>query len=100
MRDRVAHEWRKKPARLHYRICHKSEELFLKQYKGKRVTFQDHEEVMYLCGTKTHEGVFAEAAEHLGFGMGVLIVALDGSKFIAETEYEQGFPSEVYGGQS
>ena len=100
MRDRVAHEWRKKPDRLHYRICHKSAELFLNQYKGKRVTFHDHEEVLYLCGTQRCEGVFAEAARYLGSGTGILIVTLDGGKFIAETEYESGFPSEMYGGQS
>ena len=53
MRDRAAHEWKKKPSRLHYRICHKVTELFKDQYKNRHAEFRGDETVLFLCGSET-----------------------------------------------
>lgn len=98
MRDRVAHEWKNKPEKLHYRICHKAEELFEPQFKKGRAAFQKDETVLFLCASETELLPFREAEQFLGRGMSVLIVDLDGSKFIAETETEKEHPYETFAG--
>lgn len=103
MRERVAHEWIKKPGTLHYRICHKADELFLAKLKGGTVTFTSEEPVFMLCiGTQDHLNVipFAEAEKKLAYGGGLLIISEDGHKFIAETEAEIGLPSIRYAGST
>lgn len=98
MRDRVAHEWRKKPNVLHYRVCHKADELFLAEYKGKRVRFEDEELVHVLAPGAQGEMKYEDAKRFIGFGDGVLIVNVVGDKFFAETEAGKGAPSEYYAG--
>ncbi len=98
MRDRVVHEWRKKPAGLHYRFCYKATELFNDQYKNGRAEFRAEETVLLLRGEETHLIPFSEAEQYLGTGYGVLIVELNGSEFIAETGTEKGDPSETSAG--
>lgn len=98
MRDRVAHEWKKKPERLHYRVYHKADEIFPETLKGGVVDFDVDETVLFLCGTITKEVPYSEAVSYLGSGMGALVVAVDGKKFTAETETEKGHPFETYAG--
>ena len=86
MRERVAHEWKKKPVKLHYRVCHKAHELFSENFRGGQAVFASDEKVLFLCGNNTWELPFSEAQSYLGRGYGILIVASDGSRFIAETE--------------
>jgi len=98
LRDRIEHEWRKKPEKLHYRICHKAEEVFPDNLKHDRVEFSSDEMVYLLLGGKPRLVPFSEAESHLGCGDGVLIIEETGSKFIAETESSHGAPYETYSG--
>lgn len=98
MRDRVAHEWEKKPDKLHYRICDQADEVFADNFRGGHADFGGDEVVLALSGSRTQEVRFFEAERYLGCGDGVLIVAADGSRFLAETESGTHRPYEMYGG--
>ncbi|EIC19411.1 hypothetical protein [Thiorhodovibrio frisius] len=41
---------------------------------------------------------FEEADKHIGVGGGTVIISIDGSRFIAETETDKGLKSVIYSG--
>lgn len=98
VRDRVAHEWKQKPDKLHDRICHHADELFADYLRGGHADFGSDEIVLVLSRQATKEISFSEAERHLGCGDGVLIVSTDGSRFLVETESGKGHPYEIYAG--
>lgn len=98
MRKRVAHEWQKKPEKLHARICHQAGELFESKFKSQTVEFTSKEECLVLSGSQIKILQFSEIKDFLGVGDGILIVSIDGSRFIAETETVKGRPHEIYSG--
>lgn len=98
MRDRVAHEWEKKPDKLHYRICHQADRVFADNFRGGHTDFGSNEVVLVQSGSQPREIRFSEAEKRLGCGYGVLNVSTDGSRFLAETESGKHHPYEVYGG--
>lgn len=98
MRDRVAHEWEKKPDKLHFRICHNADALFADSFRGGHADFGSDEIVLALSGSTTKEIPFSESQKYLGCGRGVLIVSTDGSRFLAETESGKDQPYEIYAG--
>jgi len=61
MRERVAHEWKKKSVKLHYRVCHKGRELFSENFRGGQAVFASDEKVLFLCGSNAWELPFSEA---------------------------------------
>jgi hypothetical protein len=72
--------------------------LFKEQFRNGHAEFRGDEHVLFLCGSNIDEIPFSEAKEYLSVGYGTLIVATDGSRFIAETESEKGHPYEIYAG--
>ncbi|MAT68100.1 MAG: hypothetical protein CMJ58_01100 [Planctomycetaceae bacterium] len=98
LRERVAHEWRKRPERLEYRICHRAHELFPVSLKGGTARFDADEMVLVLRGTETEEMPYSAVEPYLNCGLGVLVVSRDGRRFLAETEAGPGRPCEVYAG--
>ena len=96
MRRRVEHEWRKKPDKLHSRICHAASDLFDARFLTGEASFESDEEVFVLAGGHPVSLKYSEAEAELGSGSGVLIVAASGEKFVAETESTKGTPFVVY----
>jgi hypothetical protein len=97
MRERVAHEWVKKPDRLWGRICHHMETLFDDKYCGVEIALDKESRVFVLPG----EDQPIRVAEVEGIGSGsLLLVAVDGSWFYAETERDYQVPVEVWSGKA
>ncbi|MFI4855473.1 MAG: hypothetical protein ACIAQF_10920 [Phycisphaerales bacterium JB065] len=96
MRERVAHEWVKKPVRLETRICHHMETLFDEKYRGVEIPLDPESRVFVLRG----EDQSIRVAEVEGIGSGsLLLVAEDGSWFFAETELMYQVPVVVWSGR-
>lgn len=98
IRERVIHEWKKKPEKLHARICHSANDMFDDRYKNQIASFESNEKCFILNGRNIELSTFQEAESYLGIGSGVLIVSENGNKFIAETESSKGVPYETYAG--
>ncbi len=102
-RERFSHEWKSKPGRLNSRICHFSDELFKPEFKHdqydySKICFKDDEGVLILGSAYVDKIKYCEAKVFLGRGIGVLIISIDGTKFIAETESMKGQPYKTYVG--
>ena len=98
VRDRVEHLWRKRPGDLHAWVCHRLPELFPPEAAGTVPAFGEEETCHRVGGGAIISMPYRVAAETLGFGEGLLIVAADGSRFIAESEAGLHAPAVRYGG--
>jgi hypothetical protein len=97
MRERVAHEWEKKPDRLKWRASHASAEIFEDRFKSEALSMNDEETCYVLKGVgEIREMSFSEAKKYIRDPMGILVVTTDGSKFYARSEYHHGIPTETY----
>ena len=99
LRERFAHEWGRRPGTAHGRICHGISDLFEDRWQSSAAPFAPDEPCLLLGGGAARTATFAEAAADLGAGSGVLIVSLDGGRFVAESEATQGCPSVRYAGE-
>lgn len=100
MRERVAHEWVKKPERLEYRVCHHIETLFDEKYRGVSIPLDPESMVFVLRGLRGEDQPIS-VAEVDGIGLGsLLLVAEDGSWFYAETECMYQVPVVVWSGKA
>jgi CRISPR/Cas system CSM-associated protein Csm5 (group 7 of RAMP superfamily) len=97
-RKRFVHEALKKPSKLHKRVCHRIEELFHPQYKGRSLKILPDSACLVLgwgCGLQ--ESTWREAQNQMQRGGGLLVIDQSAKKFYAETE---GSPkSEVWAGE-
>jgi hypothetical protein len=98
VRERVAHEWKKRPEKLYRRVCHFPDELFKNEYLDKSPTIEGNEPCYILTGQEIKESIFSEADKWIGIGSGVLIITTSGSKFYAESEATKGHPYVSYAG--
>ena len=95
--ERVKHEWKNKPEKLFYKICHTPESLFKKECKGKLSTLDLNEECFFLAGRKVNQALYSEAEKFVGSGNGILIISVTGTKFYTESESTKGHPSISHG---
>jgi hypothetical protein len=98
LQTRIEHEFQNKPGKLYERICHDADSLFQSKFKNSSIEFDENEICYIFRGGKPELVKFHEANRFLGNGDGVLIVSENGQKFIAETEYQKGYPSEIFSG--
>ncbi len=98
VRARITHELEKKPQKLYERICHDADALFESKYKNNSIYFDENEKCYIFRGGSPELVRFNEASSFLGHGDGILIVSENGQKFIAETESQRGYPSEIFSG--
>jgi hypothetical protein len=96
-RDRFKHDWAKRPERLDYRVCHDLELLFLPRFRGKSAIFGANEDVIvFFCGS-ARVMQYADAEALLDSGEGILLISMDGRRFLAQSEYVKGAGREQYG---
>lgn len=87
LRDRFMHEAVKRPEKLHERICHHAQDLFLEKFRGGQVAFAADEPCLVLDPAKGFQEMawqMIEAKTEL-YG-GLLVIALLAPKFYVETE--------------
>ena len=95
-RDRVKHEWKNKPEKLFYKVCHSPEELFKNEYKGRSPAIELNEKCFFLFGRKVNQSLYSEADKFIGSGSGMLVISVTGDKFYAESESTKGYPFVSY----
>jgi hypothetical protein len=99
-RARFVHEALKKPAKLHYRICHVMDDVFPSRYANGKVPFAEND----LCVAITGKGAVPTLEPlpwrtlkiHEQEGFGLLVGSLDGSRFYAESESDYRYPFFIY----
>lgn len=96
-RSRFVHEAIKKPSTLHSRICHRIDDVFPSEFRGRTVRFKSADPCLVLGWSSCiQDKTWGEASKEMNIGGGLLIIDCTGLKFHAETEAE---PSEVWGGE-
>lgn len=97
--ERFIYEALKRPKDLHRRICHQISTVFSEAYEGKKKSFDNKDECLFLSwGEPIYPTTWEEAKAVMSSGGGgYLVIKADGSGFYAETE---AYPAKIYSGSS